>query len=97
MILPKVNYDWTMLRLQDFKSIGEYNHVVHKIRVRLRFCEKEPFEADKIEKTLQTIRHGHGEHDYGVPLQRCVWRPQIGSFISSIDICYLWVYIIIIL
>jgi hypothetical protein len=40
MILPKANHDWTMLRLHDFKSIGEYNHVVHKICVRLRFCEK---------------------------------------------------------
>jgi hypothetical protein len=44
-----------MLRLQDFKSIGEYNHDVHKICARLYFCEKEPFEIDKIEKTLQTM------------------------------------------
>jgi hypothetical protein len=44
-----------MLTLQDFKSIGEYNHTVHKICARLRFCEKEPFETDKIEKTLQTM------------------------------------------
>jgi hypothetical protein len=40
MILPKANHDWTMLRLQNFKSIGEYNNVVHKICVRLRFSEK---------------------------------------------------------
>jgi hypothetical protein len=44
-----------MLRLQDFKSIGEYNHTVHNICARLCFCEKEPSEMDKIEKTLQTI------------------------------------------
>jgi hypothetical protein len=44
-----------MLRLQDFKSIGEYNHTVHKISARLRFCEKEPSEVDKIENTLQTM------------------------------------------
>jgi hypothetical protein len=55
VILPEANHDWTMLRLQDFKSIGEYNHVVHKICAKLRFCEKEPFEADKIEKTFQTM------------------------------------------
>jgi hypothetical protein len=55
MILPEANHDWTMLRLQDFKSIGEYNHVVHKLCARLRFCEKEPSEADKIESTLQTM------------------------------------------
>jgi hypothetical protein len=41
-----------MLRLQNFKSIGEYNHVVHKMCAKLRFCEKEPFKADEIEKTL---------------------------------------------
>jgi hypothetical protein len=57
MILPEANHDSTMLRLQDFKSIGEYNHVVHKICVKLRFCEKEPSKADKIEKTLQTMLH----------------------------------------
>jgi hypothetical protein len=37
---------------QDFKSIGEYNHVVHKVCARLRLCEKEPSEADKIRKIL---------------------------------------------
>jgi hypothetical protein len=35
VILTEANHDWTMLRLQDFKSIGEYNHVVHKICVKL--------------------------------------------------------------
>jgi hypothetical protein len=49
VILPEVNHDWTMLRLRD------YNHVIHKIYARLRFCEKGSFEADKIEKTLQTM------------------------------------------
>jgi hypothetical protein len=55
VILPRANHDWVMLRLQDFKSIGEYNHAIYKIYVRLRFCEKELSEADKIEKTLQTM------------------------------------------
>jgi hypothetical protein len=44
-----------MLRLQNFKSIREYNHVVHKICAELRFYEKEPSEVDKIEKTIQTM------------------------------------------
>jgi hypothetical protein len=55
VILPEANHDWTMLRLQDFKSIGEYNHVFHQIYAKLCFCEKEPSEVDKIEKTLQTM------------------------------------------
>jgi hypothetical protein len=52
VILLEANHDWTMLRLQNFKFIVGYNHVVYKICVKLRFCEKEPFKADKIEKTL---------------------------------------------
>jgi hypothetical protein len=52
VILPKANLDWTHLRLLDYKSIEDYNHVIHKICARLRFCEKEPSQVDKIEKTL---------------------------------------------
>jgi hypothetical protein len=55
MILPEANHDWIHLRLQDYKSIEDYNHVVHKICAKLCFCGKEPSEVDKIEKTLQTI------------------------------------------
>jgi hypothetical protein len=40
MILSEANHEWTMLWLQDFKSIGEYNHDVHKIYARLHFREK---------------------------------------------------------
>ena len=55
VILPEANHEWTHIRLQDYKSIGDYNHAVHKICARLRFCGKEPSDADKIEKTLQTM------------------------------------------
>jgi hypothetical protein len=55
MILPEANHECTVLRLQDFKSNGEYNNYVHKICARLWFYEKEPFKVDKIEKTLQTM------------------------------------------
>ena len=55
VVLPEALHDWTHLRLQDFKSIGEYNHEVHKISSKLRFCEKEPTDAEKIEKTLSTM------------------------------------------
>jgi hypothetical protein len=54
VILPEANHDWTMLRLQVYKSIRDYNHAVHKICARLCFCE-EPFKIDKIEKSLQTM------------------------------------------
>ena len=52
VVLPEALHDWTHLRLQDFKSIGEYNHEVHKISSKLSFCGKEPTDAEKIEKTL---------------------------------------------
>jgi hypothetical protein len=51
----QVNHDWVHLRLQDYKYIGDYNHVVHKICAKLWFCEKEPSDEEKIEKTLITI------------------------------------------
>ena len=50
--MPEALHDWTHLRLQDFKSVGEYNHEVHKISSKLRFCGKEPTDAEKIEKKL---------------------------------------------
>jgi hypothetical protein len=55
VILPEANHDWIHLCLQDYKSIGDYNHVVHKICAKLWFCEKEPSDKDKIEKTLTTM------------------------------------------
>jgi hypothetical protein len=44
-----------LIHLHDFKSIEDYNHAIYKVCTKLRFCEKEPSEEDKIEKTLQTI------------------------------------------
>jgi hypothetical protein len=55
VILPEANHEWIHLCLQDYKFIGDYNHVVHKICAKLLFCEKEPSDEDKIEKTLITM------------------------------------------
>nr|ABA97378.1 retrotransposon protein, putative, Ty1-copia subclass [Oryza sativa Japonica Group] len=55
LIWPEANYEWIHLRLQDFKTVAEYNHAVHNICSRLKFCEQEPTEAEKIEKTLSTM------------------------------------------
>ncbi|KAJ1265710.1 hypothetical protein BS78_08G096900 [Paspalum vaginatum] len=40
---------------QDFKSIDEYNHAVHNICTRLKFCEKKPTNAEKIYKALSSM------------------------------------------
>ena len=55
VILPEASHEWTHLRLQDFKSIEDFNQAVHKICSKLWFCEKEPTDAEKIEKTLSTM------------------------------------------
>ena len=55
LIWPEANHEWNHLRLQDFKSVVDSNHVVHKICSKLKFCEKEPTDADKIEKTLSAM------------------------------------------
>jgi hypothetical protein len=35
VILREVNHDWIHLRLQDYKSIGDYNHAVRTICAKL--------------------------------------------------------------
>jgi hypothetical protein len=59
VLLPKAIHEWNHLRIQDFKTVGEFNLVVHKISSKLRFCEKEPSDAEKIEKTLSTMLSAH--------------------------------------
>jgi hypothetical protein len=55
IICPEAQHEWNHLRLQDFKSVTDYNHIVHNICTRLKFCEKEPTDAEKIQKTLSTM------------------------------------------
>jgi hypothetical protein len=40
VILSEANHDWVHLRLYDYKSIEDYNHVVHKICVNYGFVRK---------------------------------------------------------
>ncbi|XP_039851478.1 uncharacterized protein LOC120709922 [Panicum virgatum] len=55
VVLPEASHEWNYLRLQDFKTVDEYNHAVHRVCQKLRFCGKEPPEAEKIEKILSTM------------------------------------------
>ncbi|KAJ1292292.1 hypothetical protein BS78_02G381100 [Paspalum vaginatum] len=52
IIYHDAQHEWNHLRLQDFKSVEDYNHAVHNICTWLKFCEKEPSDAEKIQKTL---------------------------------------------
>ena len=38
VMLPKAKYDWIHLRLQDFKSVSDYNSAVFKIVLELKMC-----------------------------------------------------------
>ena len=38
VILPKARYNWLYLRLQDFKSVSEYNSALFKIISLLKLC-----------------------------------------------------------
>jgi hypothetical protein len=55
IICHETQHEWNHLRLQDFKSVTDYNHTVHNICTRLKFCKKEPMDAEKIQKNLSTM------------------------------------------
>ena len=56
MILPKTQYNWVHLRLQDFKTISEYNSALFKIISQLKLCGEKITEEDMLEKKI-TIFH----------------------------------------
>ena len=55
MILPKACYEWMHLRLQDFKSISEYNSALFKISSQLKLCGDNITEEDMLEKMFTTF------------------------------------------
>ena len=55
VILPKARYDWMHLRLQDFKSVSEYNSALFKISSQLKLCGDNVIEEDMLEKTFTTF------------------------------------------
>ena len=46
VILPKARYDWLHLRLQDFKSVSEYNSAMFRITSQLKLCGQEITDED---------------------------------------------------
>ncbi|XP_019154247.1 PREDICTED: uncharacterized protein LOC109191595 [Ipomoea nil] len=55
LVLPQAQYDWLNLRFQDYKSVTEYNSILHKIVSQLKLCKQEVSDKDLIEKTLSTF------------------------------------------
>ena len=55
VILSKARYDWMHLRLQDFKTVAEYNSALFKISSKLQLCGEKITESDMLEKTYSTF------------------------------------------
>ncbi|XP_052882695.1 uncharacterized protein LOC128291565 [Gossypium arboreum] len=55
VILPKARYDWMHLRLQDFKTVSEYNSELFKISSQLKLVGENIIDEDLLEKTFSTF------------------------------------------
>ncbi|XP_051133309.1 uncharacterized protein LOC127252968 [Andrographis paniculata] len=55
VILPKAKHAWQHLRLQDFKTVADYNSMMFKITSQLRFCGENISDRDMLEKTFTTF------------------------------------------
>ena len=55
VILPRACYDWIHLRLQDFKSVSDYNSTLFKISPQLKLCGEKVSDENMLEKTYITF------------------------------------------
>ena len=55
VILPKARYDWMHLRLQDFKTVNEYNSALFRISSQLKLCGEKITEENMLKKTFTTF------------------------------------------
>ncbi|XP_056853915.1 uncharacterized protein LOC130503258 [Raphanus sativus] len=55
VILPEAIYEWTHLRIQDFKSVNEYNSALFRIVSKMRLCGEKINDKQLLEKTYQTM------------------------------------------
>ena len=55
IILPRARYNWIHLRLQDFKSVNDYNSTLFKISSQLKLCEENVSDKDMLKKTYTTF------------------------------------------
>ncbi|XP_070055231.1 uncharacterized protein [Nicotiana tomentosiformis] len=62
--LPQARYDWAHLRLQDFKSVSEYNSAMFRITSKLKLYGDTITDYDMLEKTFTTF------HAFNMVLQQ---------------------------
>ncbi|XP_076929018.1 uncharacterized protein LOC143593201 [Bidens hawaiensis] len=55
VILPRARYEWIHLRLQDFKSISEYNSAIFGITSQLILCGENITGKEMLKKTFSTF------------------------------------------
>ncbi|CAN6687393.1 unnamed protein product [Malus baccata var. baccata] len=55
MILPMARYEWTHLRIQDFKTVAEYNSAMFRIISQLKLYGETITKEDMLEKTFSTF------------------------------------------
>ncbi|KAL0805959.1 hypothetical protein Bca101_098450 [Brassica carinata] len=55
VILPKARSDWRDIRIQDNKSVDEYNSAMFKIVSKLKLCGESITDQDMLEKTFSTF------------------------------------------
>ncbi|XP_061376135.1 uncharacterized protein LOC133318172 [Gastrolobium bilobum] len=55
VILPQAQYDWQYLRLQDFKSVYDYNPALFEIVSRLKLCGIMLNDVELLDKTFPTF------------------------------------------
>ncbi|KAM1226426.1 hypothetical protein ACFX13_005887 [Malus domestica] len=55
VILPKARYEWSHLRIQDFKSVAEYNSALFRITSQMKLCGDTVTEEMLLEKTYSTF------------------------------------------
>ncbi|XP_027093777.1 uncharacterized protein [Coffea arabica] len=55
VVFPKARYDWLHLRLQDFKSVNEYNSAMFRITSQLSLCDEKVTDENMLEKTFSTF------------------------------------------
>ncbi|XP_070026546.1 uncharacterized protein [Nicotiana sylvestris] len=53
--LPQARYDWAHLRLQDFKSVSEYNSAIFRITSKLKLCRDTTTDYDMLETTFSNM------------------------------------------
>lgn len=55
ILLPKARYEWLHLRLQDYKSVSEYNSALFSITSVLKLCGEPIIDKEMLEKTFSTF------------------------------------------